>query len=436
MRKFKLSFTFLLIAGLLLTSCEKEATDKNFEQQVTEQSEVIPEMLENLEQEKQAPALGEKQLETSGIKSYVDRPKTEVLRPKKEEEATSRSSIWLADGNPVYSTTYGESNNYDGNLYMKGCLDRYYAFNAPDKRYLLYVPELMDVSFDLSYLTADLDLFIFTANWFYGPQDCIAYSVNPYQNAETMTLRMNPGVYVVLIDGYKYDQQSNFKLTVTFDNGCDDFDSYALGDISPQSADWVKWVPGAAFDGQVTDYRFFSHDQSLCIDHKPGFGNSDQMDVVKKIGEYTSGRYMIRWKMYVPHNRNAAFNFQKYNFPGLETGLVVYMRKGKGIAVRANGNIYHSSKTYTQNTWIDIFVDYDISGGMAVLSIDDQMIAVWDTSIRNNTPVHGTNRLGGIDFWAYHNHTTFHVDDLCVEDLSGIIIDYFFDPDAIYLDVL
>ena len=251
-----------------------------------------------------------------------------------------------------------------------------------------------------------------------------------------MTIRMNPGVYVILIDGQYHSNISSFKLKVTCGGGndCEDFDSYYNGNISSQSSDWRKWVPGAAFDGQVTSNRSYSPHKSLYIDHKPGYSASNQMDVVRKVGEYASGHYLLKWKMYVPHGRNAAFNFQKYNTPGVQTGLVVYLRSGRGIAVKANNQIYQSSKTYRQGRWIDIFVDYDLSGRRAVLSVDEKIIASWDTTLRSNTPANGANRLGGVDYWAYHDYTTFYVDDFCVEDIGGIIIDYFYGDDVLFLD--
>ena len=48
---------------------------------------------------------------------------------------------------------------------------------------------------------------------------------------------------------------SQFKLSMYCENGCENFDNYYNGNISSQSFDWSKWIPGAAFDGQVTSNR-------------------------------------------------------------------------------------------------------------------------------------------------------------------------------------
>ncbi|MEM6318646.1 MAG: hypothetical protein AAF960_13325, partial [Bacteroidota bacterium] len=205
------------------------------------------------------------------------------------------------------------------------------------------------------------------------------------------------------------------------------------GDIAYQSSDWRNFYNHATFNAQITSSRSYSPHKSLYVDHKSGYANSEQMDVVRKIGEYSSGRYLMKWKMYVPHNRNAAFNFQKYKVPGAEAGLVVYMRKGKGIALRANGQIYQSSKTYRQGTWIDVVVDYHLNGRFAAIHIDNKLIAIWDTRLKHNTSAYGVNRLGGVNFWAYHDYTTFYVDDFCIEDNTGISILYAADAQAIDL---
>lgn len=428
MRKFKIVLLSLATFSFFLTSCQKEGKEQSFEQNIIEQSEEIIDTPEDLLKEKISPELPEKLLETSGIKSYVERRSGDEM----PEQAQSRSPLWINCGQDIFSTTHGEPNDFDGWDYKKGCLDKYYAFDAPDRKYFFSVPQPMTITFELSNLHKDLDMFIFSSNW----QHCYGYSVNPYQNNESITLHFNPGIYTVVIDGFKHNMISQFKLSMICEDGCEDFDNYHNGNISSQSSEWRKWILGAALDGKVTSNRSFSPHKSLYIDHKPGYSDANQMDVIKKIGEYNSGKYYITWKMYVPHNRNAAFNFQKYNIPGLETGLVVYLRKGKGIALKANNQIYHSSKKYKQGLWIDVAVDYDLSANMAVLSVGNEIIAAWNTRTKHNTHAQGINRLGGINYWAYHDYTTYYVDDICVEDYSGLSILYHFDDETIFIDLL
>ncbi|MEM6321557.1 MAG: hypothetical protein AAF960_28115 [Bacteroidota bacterium] len=173
MRKLKVSFLCLFAATLFFTSCQKETTDQALEQNIAEQSEVIEDNPENLLMEKVAPEVGEKQLATSGMKSHLDRPENEVLRPGQGDAATSRSSTWISCGDTKHGSTIGQINNYSGHLYKNGCLDKYYPFNAPDKKYLIHVPDVTDVTFELTHLHKDLDLFVFTADWWYNPDYCI-----------------------------------------------------------------------------------------------------------------------------------------------------------------------------------------------------------------------------------------------------------------------
>ena len=288
MRKFKILFFSVLVSSLFLTSCQKEEKDQSFEQDIIEQSEESADNPEDLMKEKAAPELPEKYLETSGMNFQVT-PENDDM----PAGAISRSPSWINCGQEIYSTTQGATHDFNGQDYLKGCLDKYYAFNAPDKEYFFSVPQPMTITFKLSHLNKDLDLFIFSSNW----QNCYGYSVNPYQNSESITLFFNPGVYVAVVDGYRHDMISQFKLEMICEDGCEDFDNYYNGNISSQSFDWCKWVPGAAFDGRVTSNRSHSPHKSLYIDHKPGYSDANQMDVVKKLGEYTSGKYYITWKM-------------------------------------------------------------------------------------------------------------------------------------------
>lgn len=444
MKNLKTCCLLLLTTILFFTSCQKGTIENEFAQTVEEQSEVIPSTPDDLLQQKEQVAPSEKQLKTSGMKSYVDLADRTPSERQAPTTANARNATWISCGKSINSSTIGATNTHNGGIYTEGCLTEVYDFSAGDRKFLLRVTNTTSVKFNLSGMSKDLDIFVFSAyEPDYYPNTCIGHSINGGTREENLTRTLNPGTYVIIIDGYNRSQHSNFRLRVDCgDQGggggtsanCEDFDNYYNGDISRQSSKWKKWITNARFDGEIRSNRSYSSSKSLYIDHKSGYSASNQPDVIRKVGDYASGRYLVKWKIYVPSNRNAAFNIQKYNQQGDETGMMVYFRQGRGIALQANNQIYQARKSYRQGRWIDVYVDYDLSNRTAYLTIDNELIAIWDTRIKYNSSRKGANRLSGINFWAYHSATSFYVDDFCAEDISGVVIDYFDTDGAIFID--
>ena len=446
MKNFKSILSLLVVATLFFTSCQKEQADQAFEQTIIEQSEEITYTEENLLKEKIAPEVAGKQLETMGMKSYLEIPQITTVE-ESTTTATARNASWIRCGETINSSTSGAGNNYNGGIYTEGCLTEVYDFDAPDKQYLLRISQTTDVTLTLTNLRRDLDIFIFSATSNYYPNYCIGKSINSNSQPERIDVRLMPGLYMIMIDGYVRSEYGSFRLTVDCGgngNGnegegstgarCEDFDNLYTGDIAAQSNLWKNWSNYAEFKAQVSGSRYASASKSVYVDHKSGYSAGNQPDVIRKVGDYSSGKYLMKWKMYVPSNRNAAFNIQKYDAQGRETGVAVYLRQGRGIAFAANNKVYQSAIRYNQNRWIDITLDYDLSNESAHLLIDNQVVAIWNTRIQHGTRSRGANRISGINFWAYHDATTFYIDDVCTEDISGMIIDYFPTNGAIYLD--
>ena len=140
MRQFKVVLFSVLVFGFLLISCQKEERDQSFEQTIVEQSEVIEDTPENLEQEKTARELSDKQLATSGMKGKI----TAKTNDMPEKVTPLEVLHGLIVDNDIYSSTFGEPNYFNGYDYLNGCLDKYYSFNAPDKQYFFNVTTTND----------------------------------------------------------------------------------------------------------------------------------------------------------------------------------------------------------------------------------------------------------------------------------------------------
>ncbi len=84
----------------------------------------------------------------------------------------------------------------------------------------------------------------------------------------------------------------------------DDFDSYTAGlQLACQNPiDWTTWscVPCGADDALVSDAQAFSGANSTVI--------TENIDLVKEIGEFTSGKYKISFQVYIPTGASGYFN--------------------------------------------------------------------------------------------------------------------------------
>src|SRR5690606_3120227 len=87
----------------------------------------------------------------------------------------------------------------------------------------------------------------------------------------------------------------------------DDFESYNLGDVSPQATHWRTWsgTDGGAADADVVDDEANSGLQSLHI------SNNNITDMILLVPDApTSGVYSVQWSAFIPGGSSGYFNMQ------------------------------------------------------------------------------------------------------------------------------
>jgi len=188
----------------------------------------------------------------------------------------------------------------------------------------------------------------------------------------------------------------------------DDFESYAVGSYMAESNPdwWTTWgnAPGTGEDGYISDNFANSPTKALFIDPADGL-----TDLILKLGNKTSGAYLVKWYMYVESGYQGYYNFQHFESPGIEWAFdIFYYSNGTGTLTV--GNVDYTFN-YPVGTWFLVEHEININEDLATFICNGTEVHSWPFSYESGG-TGGTNQLGGVDFWTDDNTFRFYVDDL------------------------
>lgn len=175
----------------------------------------------------------------------------------------------------------------------------------------------------------------------------------------------------------------------------ENFDSYTAGQMFVQQSGgypWMTWSnqPGGPEDVPVTNTLSRSNPNSL-------YFSNTQDDIILKLGNRTSGKYIIEFYYYIPAGKGAYFNVQHFEQPGIEWAIEVYFgNNGTGRTTVNNVNVNFG---HVLNSWIKIETIVDLDNDTAWLKIDDSLVRTWKFSMQSNAAT-GTKQLGAINFYG------------------------------------
>ena len=201
MKNLNLTFAAIIFAFFALTSCQKEALN-----------DIAP--VEDMPQ---------RTLPAEGINIVNKDVKTLGKIDNGQATSRARQVTFIKDINqPVYGTTKGQGNSLDRT--NAPCLDpNGYRFDGQDAAYYFTIEKeefvIADISttysVSLTDLHADLDLFVYTVDRYGYIDQCKGISMNGYNADEEIELgELNPGSYVILIDGWHSSIACSFTLKV------------------------------------------------------------------------------------------------------------------------------------------------------------------------------------------------------------------------------
>jgi hypothetical protein len=200
----------------------------------------------------------------------------------------------------------------------------------------------------------------------------------------------------------------------------DNFDSYNLGDVSPQSANWRTWsgVGSSDEDADVTDDEANSPDNSLVI---TGNGITDMILLTPSAP--MDGVYTIKWNALIPAGNSGYFNMQASLTPAgtdwvqaLMGGNVYFNCDGaSGGSGSVSGAIDcipvagDATFSYPEDQWFEVRAIYDIDNQTWGMEIDgvEQF-----TGYPLEFGTQGFVELAGLDFFSASANDLMYIDDV------------------------
>src|SRR5690554_4730008 len=214
----------------------------------------------------------------------------------------------------------------------------------------------------------------------------------------------------------------------------DNFDSYNLGPLSPQSQNWRTWSGSspAAEDAQVSDDESRSPDNSIYID-----GSTVTDAIFLTPSAPTSGVYTIQWYTYIPSGKSGYFNMQGALTPdgqdwnqALLGGNVYLNCDGSmpgqgGVTGVTDCSQFDVTFSYPEDEWFKITCIYDLDAQTWSLSINDI------EQFNSHPLAFGSMvfaELAGIDFYSASSNNQMYIDDFTAG--AGILSTENFSPDV------
>ena len=207
MRKLSVFSILTIVAVFFLFSCQKdnmEQMDNQIQQSNIEQNQTIS--------DKDIPELT--------IDTSVTTEATSIAAIQKVQKsmAQSRNSTLtlvpdeLVCGSEIWGNTQDGDNQL--NRYNNPCYNGSSSFDGKDLHYYLVIDCKQQVTIKLSELYSDLDVFLFTLDSQGYPRYCKGKSTKSNTQTDIIKVWLDPGVYLVSVDGYKSSITSSFKLSI------------------------------------------------------------------------------------------------------------------------------------------------------------------------------------------------------------------------------
>ena len=190
----------------------------------------------------------------------------------------------------------------------------------------------------------------------------------------------------------------------------DDIESYPVGPV--HSGHWGSWAStDPLVDAYVSEFRSVSGTKSIKI------GNNNQQDAVLDLGNKSTGMWSVSWKMYIPTDSAAYYNFQEVTPVTGGVFAVDFLFFYPGISVAGECAIYDDQQNsvatfnYPQSEWFTM--DH-------IIDCDNDLIRVMVNGVEvYNGAYTGGGNLGGIDFYSISTNNTYFIDD--VSFISGAL---------------
>ncbi|MEM9991877.1 MAG: CARDB domain-containing protein, partial [Bacteroidota bacterium] len=220
------------------------------------------------------------------------------------------------------------------------------------------------------------------------------------------------------VSGGGSNNTNDCACTDYFQDFCEDFDSYSTAALGPQSNCWTTWSgqEGTRQDGEV---RASGGNNYLKVKATQATGG--HQDVVLRLGDRTSGKYQLRFKMFLFSGDKGYYNVLHEFTPGDPNFSHAYevFFNGNGTGRVRHGGINQVFR-YNMNAWNDVIQEIDLDTDEVTLIIEGQFVARWRFSEAAGSTILGTNKLASMNFYPVDGSYEFYVDELSFERVTNL----------------
>lgn len=189
---------------------------------------------------------------------------------------------------------------------------------------------------------------------------------------------------------------------------CDDFETYNVGNVSPQSPHWIPWDLNDGANNIVGSdvVTTFASNGTKSMRVRQDGGGDDQL---LQLGNKTTGRYSLTWKYYIPAGKATYFNIQgNQAVPGETFANEVYFRTtGVVDNVAPTPTV---SAPFPFDQWFPVKIIVDLDNNIAKLFVNNNLLRAWPF----------TTNFGAIDFYAADATYLAYVDEVEYIQLPSI----------------
>ena len=191
-----------------------------------------------------------------------------------------------------------------------------------------------------------------------------------------------------------------------------DFENYIAGEqlACQDSVDWTTWsiIPcDPVEDGYITTAYAFSGIKSFVILYNN--------DVIKRLGNQTSGVFNVEFDMMIPSSKAGYFNLLSGFTPDpYEWAIEVFFPDG-GIASVNAGMTGAAQFAFLYDTWFHIKIIVNLDSDSGELKVNNNSICVWQWTLGSGG-AGGSLRLAAADFFGNYPNNEMYVDNFWFGD--------------------
>lgn len=197
---------------------------------------------------------------------------------------------------------------------------------------------------------------------------------------------------------------------------CDNLDTYnAAIKLGPQAPHWTTWsgTEGGAEDGIVSTEQANTAPNSLKIVSTAA--NGGPQDVVLNLGNKSTGKYELKFNIYVPAGKNGYYNIQQSvpigNGGNGDWNLNHFFNNNGEGEITDGNNVSLATFTFPYNQWFECKHVFDLDNNIATYYVNGNFVK----------KAAYTRNLGGVDFFGTNNISTFYVDDVEYVELPAVV---------------